>query len=38
MSKHRVKEVIAVVGIDLGKIWVQVCGQNVSDRVQLASR
>ena len=27
MSKHRVKEVIAVVGIDLGKIWVQVCGQ-----------
>ena len=35
MSKHRAKQAIAVVGIDLGKTWTQVCGQDASGRVQL---
>ena len=34
MSKHRARQAIAVVGIDLGKTWTQVCGQDASGRVQ----
>lgn len=35
MNQHRVKQEIAVVGIDLGKTWVQVCGQDGGGQVQL---
>ena len=38
MSKHRAKQEIAVVGIDLGKTWVQVCGQDGGGRCNWSVR
>ena len=38
MSQHRVKQEIAVVGIDLGKTWIQVCGQDGRGQIQLERR
>ena len=38
MSQHNEKHEITVVGIDLGKTWVQVCGQDGSGRVGLARK
>ena len=35
MSQHRVNQEITVVGIDLGKTWVQVCGQDGGGQIQL---
>lgn len=35
MSKHKEKQEIAVAGLDLGKTWVQACGQDASGQVQL---
>ena len=37
MSKHSGKQAIAVVGIDLGKTWIQVCGQDATGRVHVWS-
>ena len=38
MSQHNEKHEITVVGIDLGKTWVQVCGQDARGQVQLARK
>ena len=35
MSKHSAKRDVAVVGIDLGKTWLQVYGENESGQVCL---
>ena len=38
MNQHRVNQEIAVVGIDLGKTWIQVCGQDGAGKVCLERR
>ncbi|MCY4420203.1 MAG: hypothetical protein OXC42_02970 [Gammaproteobacteria bacterium] len=35
MNQHNGKREITVVGIDLGKTWVQVCGQDARGQNQL---
>ena len=38
MSKYSERHEITVVGIDLGKTWLKVCGQDALDRERLSKK